>query len=63
MIRNLERFGILGEFKARFVHLFNFQLFRSRTATDPRRFLSRLTKPTELNKPTGLTKPIRLTTF
>ena len=42
----LERFGILGKFKTRFVDLLNLQF-------------SRLTKPTGLNKPTGLTKLTR----
>ena len=42
----LERFGILGKFKARFANLLNLQF-------------SRLTKPTGLNKPTGLTRLTR----
>ena len=47
----LERFGILGKFKVRFVDLLNLQF-------------SRLTKPTgltRLTKPTGLTRLTRLT--
>ena len=46
----LERFRILGKFKARFVDLLNLQLFT-------------LTKPTGFTKPTGLNKPTGLTTF
>ena len=46
----LERFGILGKFKARFVDLLNLQLFT-------------LTKPTGFTKPTGLNKATGLTTF
>ena len=46
----LERFGIGGKLKARFVDLLNLQIS---TITKPTEF----TKPTGLYKPTGLNKP------